>query len=146
MKSTGRATKSTGRSCLFQRSELAHRTGCNAETVRYYEKIGLMPDPPRSASGYRCYDHSHVQRLAFILRARKLGFALEVIGSLLELIDSGSQTCAEVAERTERHLEDVRSRIKDLRRIEKVLAATLAECPKKKVPECPMLDALMSPH
>ncbi len=126
------------------RAELARRTGCNLETIRYYEKTGMMPDPPRTASGYRVYDEAHVSRLRFILRARELGFSIEQIRGLLDLVDGGTQTCAQVKERTERHLADVRARIADLKRIEKVLAATAAKCSGEDVPECPVLEALAS--
>lgn len=126
------------------RAELARRTGCNLETIRYYEKTGMMPDPPRTASGYRAYDEAHVSRLRFILRARELGFSIEQIRGLLDLVDGGTQTCAQVKERTERHLADVRARIADLKRIEKVLAATAAKCSGEDVPECPVLEALAS--
>ena len=128
----------------LQRAELARNTGCNLETIRYYEKIGMMPHPPRTASGYRIYDDGHVYRLRFILRARELDFAIEQVRGLLELVDGGTQTCTEVKERTERHLADVRAKIADLRRIEKVLAATAAQCSGDEVPECPVLDALAS--
>lgn len=126
----------------LKRAELAGRTGCNFETIRYYETIGMMPAPPRTAAGYRIYDQAHVSRLRFILRGRELGFSIEEIRGLLELVDGGTQTCAEVKERTERHLADVRSKIADLRRIERVLAATAAKCSGDAVPACPMLDAL----
>lgn len=128
----------------LRRAALARRTGCNLETIRYYEKIGVMPEPPRTASGYRVYDERHVCRLRFILRARELGFAIEEIRGLLGLVDGGTQTCAEVKERTERHLADVRAKIADLKRIEKVLAATAAQCSGEQVPECPVLEALGS--
>lgn len=128
----------------LQRAALARRTGCNLETIRYYEKIGMMPEPPRTASGYRVYDERHVSRLRFILRARELGFAIEEIRGLLGLVDGGTQTCAEVKERTERHLADVRAKIDDLKRIERVLAATAAQCSGDQVPECPVLQALSS--
>ena len=126
----------------LHRAELARRTGCNLETIRYYEKIGMMPEPPRTGAGYRVYGDGHVSRLRFILRARELGFAIEEIRGLLELVDGGTQTCAEVKERTERHLADVRAKIADLRRIEKVLAVTASQCSGKDVPECPVLEAL----
>ncbi|MBA5775587.1 helix-turn-helix domain-containing protein [Stappia sp. F7233] len=128
----------------LQRAELARRTGCNLETIRYYEKTGMMPDPPRTASGYRVYDDTHVSRLRFILRARELGFSIEQIRCLLDLVDGGTQTCAEVKEQTEQHLADVRAKIADLKRIEKVLAATAAQCSGEDVPECPVLEALAS--
>ena len=126
----------------LQRAELARRTGCNLETIRYYEKIGIMPDPPRTATGYRTYGDVHVSRLRFILRARELGFAIEQIRGLLRLVDGGTQTCAEVKERTEQHLADVRAKISDLRRIEKVLSATAAQCSGDDLPDCPVLEAL----
>jgi len=67
----------------LQRAELARRTGCNLETIRYYEKTGMIPDPPRTVSGYRVYDEAHVARLRFILRARELGFSIDEIRGLL---------------------------------------------------------------
>ena len=128
----------------LKRSELARRTGCNLETIRYYEKIGMMPEPPRTASGYRIYDDTHVARLRFILRGRELGFSIEELRGLLSLVDRGTQTCAEVKALTERHLANVRTKIADLRRIEKVLADTAARCSGEEVPECPVLETLAS--
>lgn len=86
----------------------------------------------------------HVSRLRFILRARELGFSIEQIRGLLDLVDGGTQTCAEVKERTELHLADVRAKIADLKRIEKVLAETSKRCSGEDVPECPVLEALAS--
>lgn len=126
----------------LQRAELARRAGCNLETIRYYEKIGMMPHPPRTASGYRVYDAGHVSRLQFILRARELGFRIEEIRGLLALVDGGTQTCAEIKERTERHIADIRAKIADLRRIERVLATIAAKCTGDEVPDCPILEAL----
>lgn len=126
----------------LQRAALARRTGCNLETIRYYEKIGMLPDPPRTAAGYRVYQDDHVARLRFVLRARELGFSIEEIRGLLDLVDRGNQTCAEVKERTERHLTDVRSKIADLKRMEKVLAEAAEKCSGEDVPECPVLEAL----
>ena len=83
------------------RAQLAEKTGCNLETIRYYEKVGLLPPPPRSTNGYRVYSPELVQRLQFILRARELGYAMEEIRSLLSLTDAGTQTCGEVMMRTQ---------------------------------------------
>ncbi|WFE77281.1 helix-turn-helix domain-containing protein [Roseinatronobacter sp. S2] len=124
------------------RGELARATGCNIETIRYYEKTGLLPDPPRTAAGYRIYAAAHVSRLRFILRARELGFTLEDIKGLLGLEDGTVPTCAEVKARTDRHLADVRAKIADLHRIESALAQTAARCSGADVPHCPVLDAL----
>lgn len=124
------------------RAQLARQTGCNLETIRYYEKVELLPPPPRSANGYRVYPPDLVHRLHFILRARDLGFTMEEIRSLLSLTDTGAQTCAEVMAKTQSHLEDVRRRITDLQRIERTLSRTLAECSGENVPECAILSAL----
>lgn len=124
------------------RAQLARQTGCNLETIRYYEKVELLPAPPRSANGYRVYPPELVQRLQFILHARDLGFAMEEIRSLLSLTDAGVQTCAEVMAKTQVHLEDVQRRIADLQRIERTLSTTLAECTGEDVPECAILEAL----
>lgn len=126
----------------MKRAELARRAGCHLETVRYYEKLGLLPEPPRTATGYRIYDAGHLARLRFVLRARELGFTLEEIRGLLELADRGTLTCAEVEKRTARHLAQVRTKIADLRRIERVLAEAAARCTGGEVPDCPVLDAL----
>ena len=128
----------------LRRGELAARTGCNLETVRYYEKIELLPKPPRRPNGYRAYGETHVRRLRFILRARELGFAIGEIRGLLVLVDTERQTCAEVQQRTEQHLADVRGKIADLRRIERILAKTASQCSGDNVPDCPILEALAS--
>jgi MerR family mercuric resistance operon transcriptional regulator len=124
------------------RGQLAHATGCNIETIRYYEKTGLLPDPPRTNAGYRIYSAAHATRLRFILRARELGFMMEDIRGLLGLSDGTMPTCAEVKARTERHLVDIRARIADLQRIEATLAETAAQCSGQAVPDCPVLDTL----
>ena len=126
----------------FTRGDLARATGCNIETIRYYEKTGLLPDPPRTDAGYRIYSAAHATRLRFILRARELGFSMEDIRGLMGLEDGAAPTCAEVKERTERHLADVRAKIAELRRIEKVLSVTAARCSGEDVPDCPVLETL----
>lgn len=124
------------------RAQLAHRTGCNLETIRYYEKVGLLPDPPRSANGYRVYPPDLVQRLQFVMRARDLGFVMEEIRSLLSLTDAGTQTCGEVMKKTTQHLADVRRKIADLQCIEETLAKTLTQCSGDATPDCPILAVL----
>ena len=124
------------------RGQLGRATDCHIETIRYYEKTGLIPDPPRTGAGYRIYSAAHVARLRFIMRARELGFAMGDIRGLLGLDDGAAPTCAEVKARTERHLADVRARIADLKRIEDVLAQTAANCSGDQVPECAVLRAL----
>ena len=126
----------------FTRGEIARRTGCNLETIRYYEKAGLLPEPPRAANGYRIYDAAHERRLRFILRGRALGFDIVEIRGLLALMDGGDQTCAEVRARTNRHIADIQRKIADLRRMERVLKDVAAKCDGGDVPECPIVDAL----
>lgn len=124
------------------RGELAKRTGCNAETIRYYEKIGLLPEPLRSASGYRQYDETHEQRLRFVMRGRELGFAIEDLKSLLNLVDRNAVSCGEVEKLAKVHLQSVREKIDDLKRMERVLGETVRACSGKDVPECPLIDTL----
>lgn len=128
----------------LRRGELALRTGCNLETIRYYEKIGLLPQPSRTRNGYRAYDATHEQRLRFILRGRALGFDIMEIRGLLALMNGGHQTCAEVKARTDLHLADIHAKIADLQRMARVLTRTAAQCSGDMVPECPIIDALAS--
>ncbi|WP_104016883.1 MerR family transcriptional regulator [Roseovarius nitratireducens] len=127
---------------IIRRSDLSRMTGCNLETIRYYENIGVMPEPPRTSKNYRAYDESHVGRLRFIMRSRELGFTLEEVRDLLALVDGGAQTCGEVQALAITHLTSVRAKIADLRRIEHVLSSTVAQCTGDDVPECPVIDAL----
>lgn len=124
------------------RGELAKKTGCNAETIRYYEKIGVMPNPARTAAGYRQYNQDQEQRLRFIIRGRELGFAVVDLKSLLDLVDRNAVSCSEVSALAQVHLGSVRQKIDDLKRIETVLAGTVRSCSGKDVPECPLIDAL----
>ena len=126
----------------FKRSDLARLTGCNLETIRYYEGVGLMPDPPRTHAGHRRYGPVHVERLGFIMRARDLGFTMEEIRALLSMVDRGSHTCAEVEKRGRHHLDVVRAKIRELQTIEAILAETIAKCSGSDDPECPLLTVL----
>ncbi len=124
------------------RGALSVRTGCNIETIRYYERIGLLPDPPRSKGGHRHYADDHLKRLNFIRRSRELGFTIEEVRGLLGLVDGGSYTCAEVETMTLDHLQNVRAKITDLKTIEKVLTEMVSQCDGGQVPECPVIDVL----
>lgn len=124
------------------RGELARRTGCNLETIRYYEQIGLMPDPGRTASGYRQYDPHHEDRLRFIIRGRELGFSTDDLRGLLDLVNRRAVSCGEVKSTAETHLAAVREKIADLRRMERVLGQTVKSCSGEDVPECPLIDTL----
>lgn len=127
---------------VLRRSDLARLTGCNLETIRYYENIGIMPDPPRTAKNYRAYDQGHVARLRFVMRARDLGFSLDDVRDLLGLVDGKAGSCADVQALARRHVDNVRAKIADLRRIEKVLGETVSKCTGDDVPECAVIDAL----
>ena len=124
------------------RGALARDLGCNVETIRYYEKIGLLPEPTRSDAGYRLYGNDDRQRLRFILRARELGFTIAELRSLLGLVDGGEYTCGEVHDLMVEHLKSVRQKIADLKRLERTLARISDECSGGAVPECPIIDAL----
>ncbi len=120
---------------------LARDTGCNIETIRYYEKIGLLAEPPRSSGGHRSYASNDTKRLSFIVRSRELGFSVPDIRQLLRLVDSGA-TCEEVRKITVTHLQSIRARIVDLERLEAVLQRAAANCVGGDVPECPIVDVL----
>ena len=121
---------------------LAECTGCNKETIRYYEKIGLLPSPPRSNGGRRLYTEDHLKRLTFIRRSRQLGFHLDEIRELLNLVDGGTYSCDEVKELTLNHTDEVERKIEDLQRMSSVLREITSKCAGGKVPECPIIDAL----
>lgn len=121
---------------------LSKHTGVNIETIRYYERIGIMPRPPRTAGGQRIYETSHLKRLAFIRRSRELGFSLDEIRALLRLVDGGQYTCGEVHEMAVVHIADIRRKIADLSRMERVLKDMAAKCDGGDVPDCPIVDAL----
>ena len=121
---------------------LSKQSGVNIETIRYYEKIGVMPAPSRSPGGYRLYAPEHLKRLGFVRRGRQLGFSLDELRGLLELVDGHAYTCAEVHALTLQHLTEVRRKIVDLRRLERVMADMAAQCTEDLVPECPVIDAL----
>ncbi len=126
----------------MRRGELAANTGCNLETIRYYEKIGLMPEPSRSNSGYRLYQAEHERRLGFIMRGRELGFTINDLRSLLGLIDRRAVSCGDVERLAKGHLVSIRKKIADLRRMERVLGGTIKSCSGEDVPDCPLIDVL----
>lgn len=125
---------------------LAKRSGVQAETIRYYEMEGLLRRPERSAGGYRLYDASDVKRLSFIRQARDLGFKLDAVRRLLGLADRKVNTCDEVRQLANAHLEEVRAKLADLRRMERVLSDLVRSCKGSPVPECPLLEALAAPR
>jgi len=129
---------------LLRRGELAQRVGCNLETIRYYEDVGLLPHPPRSEGRHRLYDADMAKRLRFILRGRELGFSIEEIRALLAIADGGGG-CAEVYALTTQHVDVVKRKIADLRKLERILSNTAARCARDASPDCPIIEALSAP-
>jgi len=122
---------------------LARSAGVSVQTIRYYERIGVMPAPPRSHGGQRQYDLAHMRRLGFIRRGRELGFSLDEIRGLLRLVDGGAYSCGEVKDLMVQHLEEVRVRIAALAGLERRLAEIAARCGGGPMPDCPIIDALL---
>jgi MerR family transcriptional regulator, mercuric resistance operon regulatory protein len=125
---------------------LAEAAGVHLETVRYYERIKLLPPPGRTSGGHRAYEESHIRLLAFIRRARELGFGTDDIRTLLTLAAPGYVLCAQVQEIAALHLESVRAKLADLIKLERILSETLAQCSGERTPICPILDMLGAPR
>ena len=128
----------------YSRGGLAKRTGVNSETIRYYEKINLLPTPDRNSSGHRVYANEQARRLSFIKRSRELGFTLREVRELLQLVDGGTYTCADVHGRVIAHLDDVNRKIVDLQRMKSTLQDMASQCTGGLVPECPIVDTLLA--
>jgi len=128
---------------LISIGALAERTKVPIETIRFYERDGLLKKPHRSAGGHRLYRaDSDVRRLLFIRRARDLGFNLDDVRHLLDLAESKSNKCSDVYAVAAPHLHKVRSKLADLRRMEKVLSELVKACATGVVVECPLLETL----
>lgn len=122
--------------------EVARATGTQSETIRYYERIGLLPAPPRTAARYRIYCRSDVNRLAFVKRSRDLGFTIEEVRVLLALAQEGDRNCKEVDAIARRHLIDVEGKIGDLRRLARELRHLIGQCQGGSISECRIIEAL----
>jgi MerR family mercuric resistance operon transcriptional regulator len=121
--------------------EFSRRTGCAIETIRFYEKIGILPKPRRRGR-YRLYEDADVGRLVFVRRARELGFTLDEVRALLRLAGAGVDACGEVRDLANAHLQDVRARIADLRAMENVLADSVRRCDAGAEAACPLIETL----
>jgi MerR family transcriptional regulator, copper efflux regulator len=123
--------------------DVAKRAGVNLETVRFYERKGLLPAPPRAPSGYRAFSDDAVRRVRMIKRTQALGFSLKEITELLAIGVDPDGTCADVRERTMAKLADIDGKIAALRRMKKALAAIAAKCPGRgPSTACPLLESL----
>ena len=122
--------------------ELAARAGANVETIRYYERIGLLAPPPRTSGNYRDYGDAHAERLSFIRHARGLGFELEDIRALLGLADEPQRDCGEVDQITTEHLTSVDRKIEQLQSLRSELERMLRQCRGGQVADCKIIGAL----
>ncbi len=125
--------------------QLAEACACSPETIRYYEKIGLLPAAIRRANGYRSYDSSHRKWLDFILRSKALGFSQDEVRRLTNIADSPNSTCQDVHELIVVHIGSVRARLQELQQLESALLRLEAKCINETLHDCPVIDELMSP-
>lgn len=124
--------------------ELSRTCDCSVETIRYYEKIGLLPQAARLANGYRNYEDTHRKWLQFILRSKELGFGQNEVRRLTDLAHQKEPACADVHELLEEHANDVRRRIKELRQLQHALVRLKAQCRDGTLHDCPVIDELMN--
>lgn len=122
--------------------EISRRTGVNIETIRYFEKIGLIASPLRTSGGHRVYGEDHLRQLGFIRRARDLGFSPAEVRGILQLGGPTGACCDEVREIASRHLHTVRSKMADLARLEKLLASTIDRCSGGHAPGCAIIEMI----
>ena len=122
--------------------ELASATATKVETVRYYEKIGLLALPARTSANYRAYGNEHLARLSFIRRARDLGFTLEAVRELLTLSDDKAQSCDAVDSIARVHLADIERKISDLAALRTELDRVIGSCRKGTVEDCKIIETL----
>lgn len=123
--------------------ELAGRCDCPVETIRYYEKIGLLPAPHRAANGYRHYNDNHYKWLVFILRSRALGFTQDQVRRLAALANQAEPPCGRVHELIVDHVVEVREKLRELKRMERALICLKAKCQDGSLHDCPVVDELM---
>lgn len=126
----------------FTIGDLSRRTGVNIETIRYFEKVGIIAAPPRTEGGHRVYDENHFRMLGFIRRARELGFTPKEVRAIVNLGGPGKACCDEVREIATHHLEQVRSKIADLTQLELLFASTIERCAGGTAPDCAVIDML----
>jgi len=128
----------------MQIKELAQATGVDVETIRYYEKQGLLPAPARRDNGYRDYTSGHLERLSFIRHCRALDMPLTDVRRLLELLDAPSEQLTDVDRLVDEQLTRVRARLKSMRALEKQLLQLRARCSGRHEGHCGILDELVS--
>jgi len=126
---------------------LARRACCNIETIRFYEKIGVLAKPARTEGGHRAYGSGHVERLTFVRRARELGFTLDEVRALLRLAEASDVPCAAVKDLAATHLVGVKTKIADLRAMQRALTTLIAQCDVRSDAAdqrgCPLIETLL---
>ena len=122
--------------------ELARSTGTKVETIRFYEKIGLLDEPARTEGNYRAYGPEHLARLSFVRRSRNLGFSLDQVRALLSLADDRSKPCEAIDTMAREHLHEIERKIADLQSLKRELVQLLDQCGHGAVAECRIIDAL----
>ena len=133
------------RARVFTIGELAAASGVHLETIRYFERIGLLARSQRTTGGHRLFSTGHLARLIFIRRAREMGFSPDDVRALLSLSDGELMSCGEVRLLAGSHLTRIRGKIRDLRRLERLLSSTVAKCTGGNVPNCPVIEAIQRP-
>lgn len=123
--------------------EAAKRSGVTVETIRYYEREGIVPEADRHANGRRLYDEGSISRLRFVRRCRDLGFQISDIRALIDLSGASDRSCADVKVIGERHLAQVRERMADLESLEAALIELLQACTAEQS-DCPVLKQLFA--
>ena len=124
--------------------ELAATCGCPVETIRYFEKIGLLPHPKRGANGYREYDESQQKWLQFILRSRALGFTQNEVRRLSDITQQSEAACPDVHDLLVEHIAGVQEKLIDLKRMKRSLERLKSKCQNGTLNECPVIDELMN--
>jgi DNA-binding transcriptional MerR regulator len=122
--------------------QLAAASGCTVQTIRYYEQVGLMPKPARTAGNQRAYDRRHLERLGFIRHGRELGFPLHAVRDLLALADDPEHPCGDADAIARTQLEIVRRRMARLRALEAELERMLAQCQGERIGDCRVIEVL----
>lgn len=135
-------TITSSRAQVLTAGQLATRSGVNVETIRYFEKIGMLPLAGRTANGHRRFDDTHLRQLVFIRRARAMGFSQDDVRSLLALSDDSSKSCADIKLIADANLRGIRTKIAGLKRLEQILADASSHCGRGELPQCPVIDAL----
>lgn len=133
---------------MFTIGILSKNTGCPIETIRYYERIGLLAEPARTEGGHRLYKDNHQKRLEFILKTRQLGFTLEQTGLFLEISQNSEKSCSEALALVEHNIQDIERKLVELQNIQKKLSALATSCktccPNGKAIDCTIVEAFSS--